>query len=78
MGRFSLVAQTGDRPYKYVSVEGPVVSDDEPPTRDQAIAIASRYLPADEAMSYVDGALGEHSILVRMRPERWLSNDQSK
>jgi hypothetical protein len=29
-------------------------------------------------VSYVDSALGEDSVLVRMRPEKWLSNDQSK
>jgi hypothetical protein len=77
-GRFSLVAQTEELPYKYVSVEGPVVANDVPPTRDEAIAIAGRYLTAEQAASYVDGALGEQSILVRMRPERWLSNDQGK
>jgi hypothetical protein len=26
----------------------------------------------------VDGALGEDSLLVRMRPQKWLSNDQSE
>ncbi|HEY0447858.1 pyridoxamine 5'-phosphate oxidase family protein [Actinophytocola sp.] len=77
-GRFSLVAQTEELPYKYVSVEGPVVSNDTAPTRDEALAIAGRYLPPDEAVAYVDGALNEASLLVVMRPERWLSNDQGK
>jgi nitroimidazol reductase NimA-like FMN-containing flavoprotein (pyridoxamine 5'-phosphate oxidase superfamily) len=76
-GRLSLLAQTESVPYKYVSVEGPVVGTEQP-TRDQAVAITVRYLPAAEALSYVDGALGDDSVLVRMRPERWLSNDQSK
>jgi hypothetical protein len=77
-GRLTLVAQTEQVPYKYVSVEGPVVSNGEAPTREQALAITRRYLPEDEAVAYVHGSLGEVSILVRMRPEKWLSNDQSK
>jgi nitroimidazol reductase NimA-like FMN-containing flavoprotein (pyridoxamine 5'-phosphate oxidase superfamily) len=76
-GRLSLLAQTETVPYKYVSVEGPVVAT-ERPTRDQAVAITVRYLPSAQALSYVDGALGDDSVLVRMRPERWLSNDQAK
>ncbi|PXY24769.1 pyridoxamine 5'-phosphate oxidase [Prauserella coralliicola] len=77
-GRFSLVAQSEEWPYRYVTAEGPVVGIDEPPTREQALAITRRYLPEAEAVAYVDGALGDSSILVRMRPEKWLSNDQSK
>jgi PPOX class probable F420-dependent enzyme len=77
-GRLSLVAQDETPPYKYVTAEGPVVANDEPPTPEQAVRIASRYLPADQARAYVDSALGEKSILVRVRPEKWLSNDQSK
>jgi nitroimidazol reductase NimA-like FMN-containing flavoprotein (pyridoxamine 5'-phosphate oxidase superfamily) len=76
-GRLSLVAQTETAPYKYVSVEGPVTSTDRP-TRDEALAIAARYWPESEAVAYVDTALGDDSVLVRVRPERWLSNDQSK
>ena len=72
------MVQSEVRPYKYVSTEGPVVANDEPPTREQALAIASRYLPRDEAVAYVDGALGAASVLVRMRPERWLSTDYGK
>ncbi|HET6711873.1 pyridoxamine 5'-phosphate oxidase family protein [Amycolatopsis sp.] len=77
-GRFSLVAQDENPPYKYVTAEGPVVANDEPPTREQALRIAKRYWPSDQATAYVDSALGEKSVLVRMRPEKWLSNDQSK
>ncbi|QWF80854.1 pyridoxamine 5'-phosphate oxidase [Amycolatopsis sp. CA-230715] len=77
-GQFSLLAQTETQPYKYVTAEGPVVANDEPPTREQALRIAGRYGTQDEAQSYVDGALGADSVLVRMRPTRWLSNDQSK
>jgi len=77
-GRFSLVAQSESVPYKYVTVEGPVIASDLPPTREQALAITRRYLPEPDAVAYVDGALGEKALLVRMRPEKWLSNDQGK
>lgn len=76
-GRFSLVVQSEEWPYQYVSVEGPVVGTDRP-TREQGVAIAGRYLDPATAESYVDSALGDDSVLVRLRPERWLSNDQSK
>lgn len=77
-GRLTLVAQSENVPYRYVSVEGPVVSNDGPPTREQALAIASRYFPETEAAAYVDSVLGPGSVLVRVRPEHWLSSDQSK
>ncbi|WP_328989381.1 pyridoxamine 5-phosphate oxidase [Kribbella sp. NBC_01245] len=77
-GRFSLVAQSEVVPYQYVSVEGPVVDAGGPPTRDQALRITRRYLPEDDAVAYVDGSLGDRSLLICMRPEKWLSNDQSK
>ncbi|MGW5052373.1 pyridoxamine 5'-phosphate oxidase [Actinokineospora sp. NPDC004072] len=77
-GRFTLVVQQEEQPYKYVSAEGPVIAADTAPTREQAVAIAGRYLPTAEAEAYVDAALGETSVLVRMRPEKWLSSDQGK
>ncbi|MFE0027942.1 pyridoxamine 5'-phosphate oxidase family protein [Amycolatopsis sp. NPDC059021] len=77
-GRFSLVVQSEQQPYKYVTVEGPVVANDTAPTREQATRIAERYLPEDQARAFVDGSLTETSVLVRMRPEKWLSSDHSK
>ncbi|MFC5287568.1 pyridoxamine 5'-phosphate oxidase [Actinokineospora guangxiensis] len=76
-GRFTLVVQSERMPYKYVSAEGPVV-DARSPSRAEAVAIAGRYLAPPDAEGYVDSALGEGSVLVSMRPERWLSNDQSR
>ncbi|WP_037304987.1 pyridoxamine 5'-phosphate oxidase family protein [Amycolatopsis orientalis] len=77
-GRLSLVAQSETLPYKYVTAEGPVIANDAPPTREQALKIAHRYLPEAEGTKYVDGALNDNSVLVRVRPEKWLSNDQGK
>ena len=77
-GTFSFAVHTETPPYKYVTVEGPVVANDDPPTREQALRITGRYLSQEDATAYVDQSLGEISLLVRMRPEKWLSNDQSK
>src|SRR3569833_809156 len=63
-GRLSLAVQDETPPYKYVTVEGPVVANDELLTREQALRIAGRYWPEDQATAYVDSALGERSVLV--------------
>jgi hypothetical protein len=73
-----IAVQSENAPYKYVTVEGPVVANEAPPTRGQALAIVRRYLPEEEAAGYVGGALGKHTVLVRVRPERWLSSDHGK
>ena len=77
-GPFSLCVQTETLPYKYVTVEGPVVEIDRAPTEEEALAITVRYLPADEATQWVKDNLGADSLLVRMRPDKWLSTDYGK
>ncbi|MFD4295463.1 pyridoxamine 5'-phosphate oxidase [Rhodococcus sp. NPDC058505] len=76
-GRFTLTAQLEQVPYKYVSAEGPITSI-APITADQATAIAVRYLGEEEGTAYAAQNLTPRSILVRMRPQRWLSTDYSK
>lgn len=75
-GRFSFLVQTETWPYKYVSVEGPVTGATRL-TLEEGLAIAGRYLPEAEAAALMASERGEDSLLVRMRPERWLSNDQN-
>ncbi|KOV95519.1 pyridoxamine 5'-phosphate oxidase [Streptomyces sp. NRRL B-1140] len=79
-GRLTLVVQREEWPYAYVSVEGPVVNDeDEVPTDEVAMNVVRRYLDEPDARSYVDQALTpERARLIRMRPDKWLSNDQTK
>ncbi len=66
-------------PYRYVSVEGPVVAEEEPDPADR-LALACRYLGASGGERYI----AEHpdpereNVAFRMRPQRWLSQDQSK
>lgn len=80
--RISLVAQTETAPYQYVSVEGPVVSVG-PSHRDRdTLPMAQRYLGAELGRQYVaatsDAREARGSIVVRMRPERWLTVDYTK
>ncbi|WP_133116288.1 hypothetical protein [Amycolatopsis antarctica] len=51
---------------------------DETPAPEVELAIASRYLPADEAAEFLRSVEGNRHVLIRMRPQRWLSQDQSK
>jgi nitroimidazol reductase NimA-like FMN-containing flavoprotein (pyridoxamine 5'-phosphate oxidase superfamily) len=76
--RFSLLVQQEEPPYKYVMTEGEAVVDGQPPTREQALKIARRYESEDDAVAYVNSALDDAAILVRMRPQKWLSTDYSK
>src|SRR5688500_10761879 len=78
--RFSLCVHTAAPPYKYVSVEGPVVAI-EPSDVDRDLRpLARRYLGAEGGDAYIASTRGEHAdnVLVRMRPERWLTADYSK
>ncbi|GGM02701.1 pyridoxamine 5'-phosphate oxidase [Streptomyces fumigatiscleroticus] len=75
-GRFSLMVERIEPTIRYVSVEGPVVGT-APATAEQLREIAARYLPAEKVDGYVDFAAENHGeqIVVRMRPERWVSSD---
>jgi nitroimidazol reductase NimA-like FMN-containing flavoprotein (pyridoxamine 5'-phosphate oxidase superfamily) len=80
--RISLCAQTETAPYQYVSVEGPIVAIEPSDHERDVRPIARRYLGAELGDRYVDATSGERaargSIVVRMRPERWLSVDYKK
>ena len=75
--RLSLVAQSEDPPYKYVSVEGPVVSIDES-TEDDLLAMAVRYLGETGGKRYTENSNGSGGVLVRVKPERWLAVNYGK
>lgn len=76
--RMSMCVQDERPPYKYVSVEGPFSL--EMPDFDRHIrAIAHRYLGARAGEQYVASSGNtEGSVLVRLRPERWLTIDYGK
>ncbi len=80
--RFSLCVQQETPPYKYVSVDGPIISI-EPSVKDRdEFAVAARYLGEKLAHVYVEGTRADTSnrpgVVVTMRPEGWLTTDFSK
>jgi nitroimidazol reductase NimA-like FMN-containing flavoprotein (pyridoxamine 5'-phosphate oxidase superfamily) len=81
-GRFSLCAQTDNPPYKYVSVEGPIISTEAADIERDLRPLARRYLGKEMGDRYVEETrnLPTHAnnVLSRMRPERWLTADYSK
>ena len=77
-GAVSLAAQQEEFPYRYVTVEGTVVSEDRPPSAEQALAVARRYLPEEHAQGFVEAELGHPAtefVLSTVRPDRWLTFD---
>jgi PPOX class probable F420-dependent enzyme len=77
-GRMSLCAQDEKPPYRYVTVEGPVVIEDLDPA--ERLAMARRYLGTKGGDQYVASnpdPAGEN-MMIRMRPEHWLSVDYGK
>jgi nitroimidazol reductase NimA-like FMN-containing flavoprotein (pyridoxamine 5'-phosphate oxidase superfamily) len=81
--RISLCTQTESLPYQYVSVEGPIVAIEPADRERHARPMAHRYLGKDLGDQYVVATAGERdaaggSVVVRMRPERWLSVDYNK
>ena len=77
-GRMSLCAQDENLPYKFVSVEGPVVGEEVDPA--ERLAMARRYLGTEGGDYYVtsnpdpDGEM----MVFRMTPERWVGLDFGK
>ena len=76
--RLSLCVQTEEAPYRYVMVEG-AVNDVRAPD-DELEPMAVRYLGAEMGRAYAQNSAAEGgaSIVVRVRPERWLAVDYSK
>jgi nitroimidazol reductase NimA-like FMN-containing flavoprotein (pyridoxamine 5'-phosphate oxidase superfamily) len=77
-GRFALVAQQEDMPYKYVSVEGAIIETRVADTDADSRPMAWRYFGEEFGNAYVDSQTGEASYLYRMQPERWLTVDYAK
>jgi len=76
-GRCSLCVQTEEVPYRYVTVEGPVVALEHPVDEEERRSLAHRYLGSELGEAYIaataDAVAGE--VVVSIRPERWLSAD---
>jgi uncharacterized protein len=77
-GVLSLSVQREEFPYRYVTVEGTVVREDRPPSAEQMLAVARRYLPEEAAEWFVEAELGSPGpelVLFTVRPDRWLTAD---
>ena len=75
-GRCTLMIDRLEPTIRDVSGEGPVIAT-EPATIERLREISARYLPAEKVDGYVDFAWKNHGeqVVVRMRPERWVSSD---
>lgn len=76
-GRFSLCVQDEGRPYRYVSVEGPITAIEDPVDPAVREALTQRYLDPEEARAYLVATEAQlkNDILFRMRPQHWRSAD---
>ena len=75
-GRISLAVQQETPPYRYVSVEGPVVAV-EPVDVDELSRLRERYLGSEAARRARERSPESNpsEVMVRMRPERWRTED---
>jgi len=80
--RISLCVQDESSPYRYASVEGPIIRIERSDLERDERPLAHRYLGSEAGDRYIasatDGRSDDAMILVRMRPERWLTADYSK
>ncbi len=80
--RISLCAQSEAPPYRYVSVEGPVLSIEPADLERDIRPMAHRYLGKGIGNYYVEHTRRHYvrgdALVVRMQPERWLTLDYSK
>ena len=77
-GRFSLLAQTEQAPYKYVSVEAPIVEVRSADKERDSWPMAQRYLGTEFGNAYVDSQSDDDGAVYVMQPERWLTVDYTK
>ncbi|MFI6291321.1 pyridoxamine 5'-phosphate oxidase family protein [Nonomuraea sp. NPDC050790] len=78
-GRVTFTVQQEAMPYKYVTVEGPVLGE-EPVDMDEYLRWTVRYMGTEAGERFFYSA--EDSIrsmrTIRVRPERWLTFDWGK
>jgi PPOX class probable F420-dependent enzyme len=75
-GRISLCAQQERMPYKYVTVEGPVVM--VAATEAERLELARRYLGDEGGDAYIAANPTDGQVMIRMTPEQWLTRDYSQ
>ena len=73
--RASLCAQREELPYVFVTVEGPVTIS--PGDDAERARLAERYL-GELAARYLEATKGEETVIARLTPERWRTQDYSQ
>jgi nitroimidazol reductase NimA-like FMN-containing flavoprotein (pyridoxamine 5'-phosphate oxidase superfamily) len=75
-GRYTLCVQVDTPPYRYVSVDGPIVAI-EPIGEEERVAMVRRYFDVDMADEYLrrTDANAANDVAVRMRPQAWRTVD---
>ena len=82
--RVSFCVQSETPPYRYVSMEGPIIIEDlsVDENREYTRPMAQRYLGAEEGDKYIaameDFFARSVPVLVRLQPENWLTFDGRK
>ena len=74
--RVTLCAQTEDPPYKYVSVEGAIVSMSA--EDGEILPMAKRYLGEELGAAYAEQSNEANSVVVHVKPDNWLAVDYGK
>ena len=77
-GVVTLAVQREEPPYKYVTVECSLVEMHQPPSAEQLLSVASRYLAERQAQGFVRGTLKRatpHLVGFTLKPERWNTLD---
>jgi nitroimidazol reductase NimA-like FMN-containing flavoprotein (pyridoxamine 5'-phosphate oxidase superfamily) len=79
-GQISLRVQSETAPDRYVSIEGPVVAIQAADLERDRRPLARRYLGDEDGDAYIAESAEEHTdnVLVRVRPEQWLTVDYAK
>ena len=81
-GRIGLCVQSETPPYQYVSIEGPISISTEVDYERDVRSMALRYLGNEMGEMYLAVTASERetmsTVLVTLRPGRWLSVDYNK
>jgi len=81
-GRFTLCAQSEAPPYKFVSIEGTVLSVEPSVIERDERSMALRYLGEQMGNAYIEAIQADPSngpgVVVTMRPEAWVASDFAK
>ncbi len=77
-GRVGFLVQTEQLPYRYVSIEGPVVGEHQT-TQDEHLESSIRYLGPEQGKKFFEMTKDELSemVTVRVLPQRWRTYDSS-